>query len=104
VQDYLGFRDGADVNLPWAMPAGAALIRDGLRAPFSGEPAPSSPRLLDRLRGALRAAHYSRRTEEAYVGWARRFILFHRKRHPVEMGAQEVLAFLAAPRSLTATR
>jgi integron integrase len=54
------------------------------------------PRLLDRVRGAIRAAHYSRRTEDAYVGWIRRYILFHRKRHPVEMGAPEVVAFLTA--------
>ncbi len=53
-----------------------------------------SPRLLDQLRGAIRVRHYSIRTEEAYVDWARRFILFHGKRHPKEMGAGEVTAFL----------
>jgi integron integrase len=52
------------------------------------------PRLLDRLRDALRTRHYSLRTEDAYVRWARRFILFHGKRHPDEMGAEEVVAFL----------
>jgi integron integrase len=52
------------------------------------------PRLLERVRQALRRKHYSLRTEEAYVGWARRFILFHRKRHPQEMGAPEIEAFL----------
>ena len=52
------------------------------------------PRLLDRLRDALRTRHYSLRTEDAYVRWARRFILFHGKRHPDEMGAQEVVEFL----------
>ncbi len=51
-------------------------------------------RLLDQMRAATRRLHYSIRTEEAYVGWARRFILFHDKRHPVEMGAPEVVAFL----------
>ena len=40
------------------------------------------PRLLDHVRHALRVRHYSYRTEEAYVGWIRRFIVFHRKRHP----------------------
>jgi hypothetical protein len=45
-----------------------------------------SPKLLDRVRWVLRARHYSIRTEEAYVDWIRRFILFHRKRHPNEMG------------------
>ena len=53
-----------------------------------------SPRLLDRMRVAIRRRHYSIRTEDAYVGWARAFILFHGKRHPVEMGEAEVVAFL----------
>ena len=53
------------------------------------------PRLLDRVRIALRIRHYSIRTEEAYVGWIRRFILFHDKRHPETMGAPEVVAFLS---------
>nr|WP_026938973.1 integron integrase [Holophaga foetida] len=52
------------------------------------------PKLLDQLRESLRVRHYSLRTEEAYVDWARRFILFHGKRHPREMGAGEVEAFL----------
>lgn len=53
------------------------------------------PRLLDRVRAAIRTRHYSRRTEEAYVGWIRRFILFHGKRHPAAMGADQVNAFLS---------
>jgi integron integrase len=52
------------------------------------------PKLLDQVRLTVRARHYSRRTEKAYAGWARRFILFHRKRHPGEMGESEVAAFL----------
>ncbi|MGH0030245.1 MAG: integron integrase [Myxococcota bacterium] len=52
------------------------------------------PRLLDQLRDALRTRHYSLRTEQAYVGWVRRFILFHDKRHPKDMGSAEVVAFL----------
>ena len=52
------------------------------------------PKLLDRLCDHLRTRHYSIRTEAAYVDWARRFILFHGKRHPQEMGAAEVEAFL----------
>ena len=61
-------------------------------------PSPSSrpPKLLDRVRARLRVLHDSIRTEEAYVGWIRRYILFHGKRHPAEMGAAEVKAFLAA--------
>ncbi len=54
----------------------------------------AAPRLLDQIRDRLRVAHYSLRTESAYVDWARRFILFHGKRHPREMGAGEVEAFL----------
>lgn len=53
-----------------------------------------SPRLLDRVREAIRLRHYSPRTEAAYVQWVRRFILFHHKRHPESMGAVEVEAFL----------
>ncbi len=53
-----------------------------------------APKLLDRLRDHLRTRHYSIRTETAYVDWVRRFILFHGKRHPQEMGAVEVEAFL----------
>lgn len=52
-------------------------------------------KLLDQLREVLRLKHYSYRTEEAYVNWVRRFILFHHKRHPAEMGAPEIQSFLA---------
>jgi integron integrase len=53
------------------------------------------PRFLDQVRDAVRTRHYSRRTEDAYLGWTKRFILFHRKRHPAAMGADEVNAFLS---------
>jgi integron integrase len=52
------------------------------------------PKLLDQVREATRRLHYSIRTEDAYVDWTKRFILFHRKRHPLEMGEPEVVAFL----------
>ena len=52
------------------------------------------PRLLDLVRNAIRRRHYSRRTEETYVHWIKRFIYFSGKRHPAELGAQEVTAFL----------
>lgn len=51
-------------------------------------------KLLDHVRDVLRVNHYSSRTEEAYVGWIRRFILFHGKKHPQQMGALEVERFL----------
>ncbi len=52
-------------------------------------------KLLDQFREILRIKHYSYRTEQAYIDWVRRFILFHEKRHPAEMGAPEIRAFLA---------
>ena len=65
-----------------------------------------SPKLLDRMRAEIRVRHYSIRTEEAYVDWARRFILFHNKRHPKEMGAEAVrdfLSHLAVERNVSAS-
>ena len=53
-----------------------------------------APKLLDQLREAIRARRYSIRTENVYCDWARRFILFHGKRHPRDMAADEVTAFL----------
>ena len=52
------------------------------------------PRLPDRVREEIRLRHYSIRTKEAYVQWIRRFIVFHGKRHPLEMGGAEMAAFL----------
>jgi len=57
-------------------------------------PASREPKLLDRVREALRVRHLSYRTEKTYVHWIRRYILFHRKRHPAEMGEVEINAFL----------
>ena len=54
----------------------------------------SPPKLLDRVRHAVRIRHDSPWTEEAYVGWIRRFTIFHGKRHPNELGEREVTAFL----------
>jgi integron integrase len=54
------------------------------------------PRLLDRVRAAVRARHFSRRTEKAYVAWIRRYIFFHDKRHPADMGGPEITKFLSA--------
>jgi integrase len=64
--------------------------------PFVTPPAPSGkPKFLDQVRQLLRARRYSTRTEEAYLGWIRRYILFHSKRHPAELGEKEVSAFLS---------
>lgn len=61
------------------------------------EPLPPTPpkrKLLDQVRDAIRLKHYSYKTEQTYVAWIRRYILFHNKRHPQEMGTEEVEAFL----------
>ena len=63
----------------------------GARPPEGGPP----PKLLDRVRTAVRLRHYSRRTEKAYVDWIRRYIVFHQKKHPSAMGATEIVAFLS---------
>ena len=55
---------------------------------------PNSPKLLDQVRDKMRVKHYSIRTEQTYTDWIKRYIYFHDKRHPAEMGAEEVEAFL----------
>lgn len=55
----------------------------------------NKPKLLDQVRAIIRLKHYSIRTEQAYVDWIRRFILFHQKRHPKEMNVEEVRGFLS---------
>ena len=85
------FRRGDDSSVgPQEIVAGQAsgVKREAPQA--SGQP----PRLLDRLRAEVRVRHYSLRTEQAYVDWARRYIRFHGLRHPQELGAAEVAAFL----------
>jgi hypothetical protein len=59
-------------------------------------PETPKPRLLDQVRTAIRARHYSRRTEDAYVAWIRRYIVFPGRRHPAEMSAPQVSGFLTA--------
>ena len=69
-------------------------------------PAQPGKKLLDQLRDAIRAKHYSLRTEQTYVDWCKRYILFHKKRHPAEMGIPEIQAFiiyLATERNVAAS-
>jgi integron integrase len=69
-------------------------------------PDASKPKLLDRVRSHLRLNHYSIRTEQAYLDWVRRYILFPKKRHPEEMGEDEIahfLTYLAAERNVAAS-
>jgi hypothetical protein len=64
-----------------------------------------SSRLMDQVRDALRLHHYSLRTEQSYLHWIRRYILFHQKRHPREMGAADIsrfLTFLAVKKNVAA--
>ena len=65
-----------------------------MRKSVTGAGQAAKPKFLDQVRTILRTRHYSLRTEEAYVGWIRRFILYHGKRHPREMGGAEVATFL----------
>ena len=58
------------------------------------KPLANKPKLLDQVRDIIRRRYYSIRTEQAYVDWIKRFILYHDKRHPRDMGEQEVTKFL----------
>jgi hypothetical protein len=95
-------RPGAASVLPPTSPGASALARtspahiigSGPTGTLASEPRP--PRLLDRVREKIRVRNYSPRTEQAYVGWIRRFILFHGKRHPLDMGVAEISRYLSS--------
>lgn len=57
-------------------------------------PRADKPKLLDQVRDVIRRKHYSIRTEQAYIDWIKRFIIYHGKRHPGEMAEEEVAEFL----------
>ena len=81
----------------------SAEVRD--KTGFGGK-IPHVPKLLDQVREVLRMKHYSIRTEQAYVNWIKRYIFFHNKRHPAEMGEDEIRAFisdLASRKSVSAS-
>ena len=59
-------------------------------------PPTREPKLLPRIRAALRLRHYSRRTETAYIRWIQQYIEFHGRRHPAQLGSTEVSAFLTS--------
>jgi len=76
---------------PVSFPASSGCaLRGPLAVREARPPTAPKPRLLDRVRETIRARHYSRRTEKTYVAWIRRYILFHGKRHPAEMGPVEI--------------
>lgn len=85
------------------------LYRTGQSAAIVAEPRPPTfrgPKLLERVRRIIRAKHYSHRTEETYVSWIRRFIIFHSKKHPLLLGhdhVREFLTYLAVKRRVSAS-
>lgn len=77
------------------MRAAASVDSDvGANGPVAVDAAPPRRKLLDQLRDALRSRHYSRRTEQTYCLWVKRFIYFHRLRYPAEMAEREINTFL----------
>ena len=73
------------------------ISRIGVPAPACTPPTSAPrPRLLDQVRQAIHTRHYSYRTEKAYIHWIKRFIFFHDKRHPTEMGEAEIGRFLSS--------
>jgi site-specific recombinase XerD len=81
-------------HIEYAVPAGRTFsaVRDrGIEYSASG---PQKVRFLDQMKPALRSRHYSRRTEQTYCQWTKRFVQFHHLRHPAEMGETEINAFL----------
>jgi len=75
-------------------PGGAFRPPSAAPAPTATPAATPQPRLLDQMREALRSRHYSPRTEQSYCHWVKRFVLFHRLRHPSELAEPEINAFL----------
>ncbi len=79
---------------PGAFSKSDARVSPLFPAPAGAPSLSRQPKLLDRLRDALRARHYSPRTEQSYRHWVKRFIFFHHVRHPTEMAEPEINAFL----------
>jgi integrase len=77
-----------------ALPTAVGQLGEGATGDLRPRPGAEGPRFLEQLRHILRVRHYSRRTEDCYVDWARRFILFHGKRHPCDLGRTHVEQFL----------
>jgi hypothetical protein len=67
-----------------------------MRSSLSEPAEANKPKFLDQIRQLMRLRHYSRRTEEAYIGWIRRYILFHGKRHPRDLGESDIVKFLSS--------
>src|SRR5262245_58957377 len=96
---YIDMADGCEMALSIlccagpCSPVGQCACLAGLTAVLEVFMEPKT-KLLDQMRLVLRLKHLSPRTEHAYITWAKRFIVFHGKRHPKDMGAEEIRAFL----------
>ena len=87
------------VNTPRTTTTRTLAVIDGrlnVKARVHPLPSTGKPKLLEQVRQAIRTRHYSYRTEKAYVHWIKRFVFFHNKRHPIELGEPEIAQFLSA--------
>lgn len=82
--------------IPFPRPAPGQASGQGATASIGSPVAAPRPRLLDRVRAVLHARHYSPRTEESYIAWIRRYIHFHGRRHPADLGEADLTRFLSA--------
>src|SRR5215831_11444198 len=78
------------------MPTPSPVPEIGAPPPEFPEPSATPPRLLDQMREHIRLRHYSLRTERTYLDWVRRYVRFHGLKHPRELGAEHVTAFLSS--------
>jgi integron integrase len=81
---------------PSLRPADVPGTRQPSHEPAGDHPVGANLKLLDQVHQAIRSRHYSQKTEEAYVGWVKRFLLFHRHRHPAEIAEKEIGQYLSA--------
>ena len=86
----------ADPNAKALTPSSAVSRSRTRLIPAGPASTTQKPKLLEQLRQAIRMRHYSPRTEETYVHWIKRFIIFHNKRHPAEMAEKEIAQFLSS--------
>jgi hypothetical protein len=87
-----------------AMPQSPQSYSTAPNQPATSAPKPGEPRFLEQVANACRVKHLAYRTEQSYVAWVKRFILFHNKQHPKDMGTVEIRAFLTPGAMPTALR
>jgi hypothetical protein len=88
--------DTLNTHMPMNRTLAAIDGRGGVAANVPSPSKSQNPKLLDQVREAIRMRHYSPKTEESYAHWIKRFIYFHNKRHPAEMGEKEITQFLSS--------